>query len=133
MTGNRVKEEKNKKVTRTDLQELLIKESEKNERLEEQLKAAQEALAVREIQISKAGSLAEAAIAINGVFEAAEAACALYKENLSTLGMTNAKACAELETKARQRAQDIIAEAEQKAAKILAEARRDSYGAEALW
>lgn len=52
---------------------MLIEESEKNERLQAQLNAAREALSSRELRVENAGSIAEAALAVNRVFEAAEA------------------------------------------------------------
>lgn len=62
-----------RKLSRTELIELLIEESEKNERLQAQLDAAREALSSRELRVENAGSIAEAALAVNRVFEAAEA------------------------------------------------------------
>ena len=74
-----------RRLSRADLLELLLKESQENDRLRAQLQKANELLASRAIQIDKAGSIAEAALALNGVFEAAERAAAQYLENVRRL------------------------------------------------
>lgn len=74
-----------RKLSRADLLELLLQQAKENERLREQLKQAQEQLASRKIEIEKAGSIAEAALQLNGVFEAAEKAAAQYLENVRRL------------------------------------------------
>ncbi len=66
-----------------------------NRALREKLDSAEEKLAAREIAVSQAGTLAEAALKLNGVFEAADAACRQYIENLRRLsenadGLTDA-------------------------------------------
>ena len=55
---------------------------EENEELNRRLQEAQEALEDRRIAIGKAGTLAEAALRINGIFEAADRAASQYLENI---------------------------------------------------
>lgn len=71
-----------RKLSRRDLLEMLLSLSKENEQLREQLQEARTQLESRKIEIENAGSLAEAALRLNGVFEAAQAACAQYEENL---------------------------------------------------
>lgn len=71
-----------RKLSRADLLELLLEERRENERLRVQLQDASEKLKDREIQLEDAGSIAEAALRLNGVFEAAQAAAAQYLENV---------------------------------------------------
>lgn len=71
-----------KKLSRADLLELLLEESRENERLREQLREANEKLADRAIILENTGSIAEAALRLNGVFEAAERAAVQYLENV---------------------------------------------------
>lgn len=71
-----------KKLSRVELLELLLAESKENERLQAQLKEANEKLKNREILINDSGSIAEAALKLNGVFEAAERAAEQYLENV---------------------------------------------------
>ena len=63
-------------MSRAELLELLLEESRENERLRAQLQEMNEKLADRAIRIERAGSIAEAALQLNGVFQAAEEAAA---------------------------------------------------------
>lgn len=74
-----------RKLSRIDLLELLLEKSRENEKLQEELDSVKAQLAERNIKIEKAGSIAEAALALNGVFEAAQAAADQYLENLRTI------------------------------------------------
>lgn len=74
-----------KKLNRKQLLELLLKQTERADRLEEQLREAEEKLENRILLEKEAGSIAEAALKLNGVFEAAEAAAAQYLENIKEL------------------------------------------------
>ena len=62
------------KLSRTDLLEMLVDLSEELNLVKQKLKAAEEKLNSRQVLIDKAGSIAEAALQLIGVFEAAEAA-----------------------------------------------------------
>ena len=74
-----------RKLSRAELLELLLEESRENERLRAQLQEMNEKLADRAIRIERAGSIAEAALQLNGVFQAAEEAAAQYLENVRRL------------------------------------------------
>lgn len=71
-----------KRLSRAELLELLIGQMKENQRLQAGLDAANKALHDRAIVIEQAGSIAEAALQLNGVFAAAEAAAAQYLENI---------------------------------------------------
>ncbi len=71
-----------RKLSRAELLELLLTESRENERLRAQLEDLEAQLADRSIQVEFAGSLAEAALRLNGVFRAADQAAAQYLENV---------------------------------------------------
>lgn len=71
-----------KRLRRSDLLEMLLTLRKENEQLRQQLDHAQEQLENRRIEIERSGSLAEAALRLNGVFEAAQAACEQYAENM---------------------------------------------------
>ena len=84
-----------KKMSREELLELLIQYSEEKEalelrvtELEEKLREAQEKQERREITISNAGSIAEAAMQLSGVFEAAQRAADLYLENVRKMDVS---------------------------------------------
>lgn len=71
-----------RKLSRQELLEMLIESEEHVRQLEEELAEAKEQLENRRIQIENSGSIAEAALKLNGIFEAAQAAANQYLENL---------------------------------------------------
>lgn len=75
MTDNELR-----KMTRAELVELLLTQSKEIRSLRKQLDEAQAQLDDRELKLCKVGSIAEAALQLNGVFEAADAACRQYVE-----------------------------------------------------
>ena len=111
------------KLSRTQLLELLIAESEKSERLEAELEKAKEELSTRELRITNAGSIAEAALALSGIFEAAEAACAQYKENIQRLSGEQDRINAAREAESRRKAEQIISEARLRASRLESDVR----------
>ena len=76
-------------MSRAELLELLLAQAEENEKLRQQLKVAQQALADRRIGISQSGTMAEAALRLNGVFEAADKAARQYLENVQRTAWEN--------------------------------------------
>jgi hypothetical protein len=99
-------------LSRADLLELLIMESKKNQQLEEQLAEANAKLQSREITINNAGSIAEAALQLNGIFDAAQAASEQYLQNIMTLSQRQEEVCAEMERQTRQQCDEMLAQAE---------------------
>ena len=73
---------RSKRLRRDELLEILIAQSKKMDQMQAELDAARAALDSREILLREAGSIAEAALRINGVFEAAQAAAQQYLENI---------------------------------------------------
>lgn len=71
-----------RRMSRSELLEMLIEQMEENERLKQSLAQAQAELLDRRITIDRTGSIAEAALALNGVFEAADKAARQYLENI---------------------------------------------------
>lgn len=67
-----------KRLKRVDLLELLIAQSRENERLRKELEETRRELETKELKLEQAGSIAEAALQLNGVFEAAQAAADQY-------------------------------------------------------
>ena len=59
-----------RKLRRDDLLQILINQQKQIDTLNEQLEQSKQALANRDIAIQEAGTLAEAALKMNGVFEA---------------------------------------------------------------
>lgn len=89
----------------------------------------------QELCISNAGSIAEAAIQINGVFEAAQAAANQYLNSIYAANKNMEASIAEAERQkasmlatAREQANGIVAAAEQKAQQIEKEAAEHAQG-----
>lgn len=71
-----------KRLSRLELLELTLELTRENELLRQQLEENRFLLKSRKINIEKAGSIAEAALQLSGIFEAAQEAAELYLENL---------------------------------------------------
>lgn len=74
-----------RKLSRAELLELLIEQSKENQELRRRLEEAEKELNDRKLKIAKAGSLAEAALALSDVFKKADEAAQLYLENLKRM------------------------------------------------
>ena len=79
-----------KKLKRSELLEMLLARTEEVERLRAELDEAQKQLDDRAITLENSGSIAEAALKLNGVFEAAEEAAKQYLENIERIALANA-------------------------------------------
>ena len=71
-----------KRLSRRDLLEMLIIQTRKVEALEAKLADTEQKLQDKLLAIEESGSLAEAVLRLNGVFEAAENAARQYLENI---------------------------------------------------
>ncbi|MCB6992786.1 DNA repair protein [bacterium 210820-DFI.6.37] len=74
-----------RRLNRAELLEMLLAQMEENEKLKQSLEETQKALADRRIAIDQAGTLAEAALKLNGVFDAADRAVRQYLENIQRM------------------------------------------------
>lgn len=96
-----------KKLSRVQLLELLLEQTRRADDLEQQLQNAREQLRSRSIQVEEAGSLAEAALELNGVFSAAQQAADQYLQNVRSRNV--------ILDEARQEAQKILEDAKRRA------------------
>lgn len=71
-----------KKLNRYQLLELIILQTEQINELENQLSRAKEQLEAQQIQASQAGSIADAALQLSGIFKAAQTAADTYLQNV---------------------------------------------------
>ena len=71
-----------KKLSRRELLEMLIVQTRKVEKLEAQLEEANRKLNDKTVLIENSGSLADAVMKLNGVFEAAQNAAQQYLDNI---------------------------------------------------
>lgn len=83
------KENSLKKMKRKDLLEILLLQYKKIEELQEELKEAKEKLNERQIILSEVGSIAEASLKLNKVFEVAQRAADDYIESIKKLDINS--------------------------------------------
>ena len=115
-----------KSLSRADLLDLLIAESKKARQLEQELAEARAELASKSIALDKAGSIAEAALQLNGVFEAAQAASDQYLDNIRELSQRQEEICARMEQECREKVEAQLAATQKECDEMVARAARDS-------
>lgn len=74
-----------RKLSKLELLELLAQQERELQALREELDQKNAELAQRHLLMDQAGSIAEAALRLNGVFEAAQRAADQYLESLQTM------------------------------------------------
>ena len=115
-----------KRLSRRDMLELMIKQAEKIESLESQLAESNKKLAGNALAIDKAGSLAEAALMISGVLEAAERAGSIYLDNIKLLDGRQEEINSRRDSESRDEAEKIISQARSRSEEIIALAKDES-------
>lgn len=81
-----MKKKELKRMSRLELLELLLEIDQENERLREENAKLTQQWNNRQIKLEAAGSIAEAALALNHIFEDAQAAADQYLESIRALG-----------------------------------------------
>jgi len=109
-----------KKLSRKQLLELLLKQTERADELERELSDVRNELADKSLKQSEAGSIAEEALKLNRVFEAAQAAAMQYVESIKRMSEENEL----LLERVNAEAQAIFAQTEERCAKREAMAQR---------
>lgn len=71
-----------RKMRKIELLELLLEQEKEIERLQDENNELQRQLGIRRLQIEKSGSIAEAALQLSGVFEAAQKAADYYLKSV---------------------------------------------------
>lgn len=75
-----------RKLSRSELLEMLLIQSKEVERLKEELKEANRKLEDRKILLEESGSIAEAALKLNDIFKVAQRAADQYLESVKNTG-----------------------------------------------
>lgn len=113
-----------KKLGRKELLEILVAQGEELEATKTRLITAEAALQDKNIAIDEAGSIAEAALKLNGVFDAAQNACQQYIANIIQLSQRQKTICTQIEDEANAAAEKIIEEAKSKANRMITDAEQ---------
>ncbi len=101
-----------KNLKRVDLLELLIRQSGEIDRLNAEVKRLQRELDNKEIKIRQAGSIAQAALELNGVFSAAQNACEQYIENIKSANERQDEICAEMLRQTGEKCEKMVLQAQ---------------------
>ena len=113
-----------KRLNRKDLLQIMIMQQKKVDSLNAELKEAKEELERRRILSENAGSIAEASLRLNQVFENAQKAADMYLENISLMNegvkqdclkqcLNTRSKCRELLQSTRERILNIILESQE--------------------
>ena len=119
------------KLKRVELLQLLVEQSRELDALRQELAQARRELEARELRLQEAGSIAEASMQLNGVFEAAQRAADQYLESIRYQSEHMEEKCAAMEEATRLRCDQMLKEAEasvQQAQKDSDECWRDVKG-----
>lgn len=120
-----------KNLSRRDLLEMLLSLSQENAQLRSQLEESQRQqealrrqLEDRTVAIESSGTLAEAVLRLNGVFEAAQSACTEYEQIIAKRSAEQEAFCRRLEEETQARCDRMLALARKQAAAYLEQAGR---------
>lgn len=115
-----------RRLRRDDLLQILINQQKELDDLNAALDKAKEELEKKRIAIQESGSVAEAALRLNGVFEAAQAAADQYEEQMRAEA-DEMRAHAEIERdNAKKMVEDATRSARTEAERILSKARDEA-------
>lgn len=103
-----------KRLRRTDLLELLLELSRENDLLRKENRELKQRLEDRAIAIENTGSLAEASLQLNGIFEAAQNACDQYIQNIQMRSRNMEEHCRQMEQQAQEKCDLMLANARKK-------------------
>lgn len=106
-----------KRLSRAELLELLLMQTRESELLQMKLEAAKQELDARELNLRKAGNLADAVVVINGVMESTQKAAQQYLDNIQQMEQDTRTKCLRMFDDLEQ----VLVEAQQ----ILTEGRRE--------
>ena len=106
-----------KKLKRKELLFLVLEKDAEIEKLKIDIDKLKAELEDKNVKIKNSGSIAEASLKLNGVFEAAQKAADQYIENIISADLT----ASETESAAKVRAEVLIKEAELKCENMVAE------------
>lgn len=115
-----------KRLSRKELLELLIEQQDLLVQVQAELKNAKAQLEKRDIILDQVGTMAEAALALNGVFEATDKAAKQYLDSIRQISESQTEKSVKVETETRIRCEKIIEEARGRAQSIIAQAEAES-------
>lgn len=110
-------DKKFRKISKKELLEILLVQAKRIEELETELVKTKEELHSKKIAINEAGSLAEASLKLNEIFEVAQKSIEQYKFNIE-------EKCHKMEEETKERCKKIKEEADEYYAKVKSKSKR---------
>ena len=107
-------------LTREDLLDIIYELQRRTQQVEQENETIRKQLADRTVKLEKAGSIAEAALALNGVFEAAQAAADQYLAQVHAANEQSQQLADRIVEDAQRKATSIVQQAQQEADRIRA-------------
>ena len=104
-----------RKASRPELLKMLQQSRQENDDLRQQLEQTRSQLQSRQLVVDQSGTLADAALKLSGIFEAAESACQYYTENIRTLSGRQEEICRTMEQESREKCDRMLEQAKQMA------------------
>lgn len=113
-----------KKMSREKLVRLFVEERKKTDELNAEIEKLTAKLEDKNVAIGRAGSIADAALSLSGVFEAAQDACDRYVGSVEAAVARRESESAERDAMSKKRAEELLNEAMKGSEAILKEAVR---------
>lgn len=103
-----------KKLNRRELVDVIYQMKKNEEQMQEQIAALEAQLQDRRIQISSAGSIAEAATDITDIFSVAQSTADIYLREVASMKEGAQKECDQMIEEAKKKVETILAEGKRK-------------------
>lgn len=116
-----------RKLSRTELLNLLLVQSKEIDNLNSKLEQLQNQVQQREIALNNAGNIAEAALQLNGIFEAAQAAADQYLENIIRPINDTEKRCNQMLEQTQQQCEELINDTKKRTRLVWEVIRQEIY------
>ena len=116
-----------RKLNRGELLEILLVQSKEIDKLNGELEELKAQLEKREITLAQAGNIAEAALQLNGVFEAAQAAADQYLHSIMNPVGDTQEQCNQMMKQAQQQCEELLQDTKLRTAQVWEVIRQEIY------
>ena len=115
-----------KRLSRRELVDIIYQLKKNDQQKQEQIDALEKALQEKRIRVSVAGSIAEAAVDITGIFSAAQSTADLYLHEIACMKEETRQECARMLEEARQKAEQTLAETQKQCDELMAGCQKNA-------
>ena len=115
-----------KQLSRTDLLEMVLELRKENVQLRRDVEQLRSQLDDRILDIEQCGTLADAVLQLNGVFQAAEMACEQYTQNIQLRYANLESHCRQMEQITKEKCDAMLEQAKKEAADYISEAKQNA-------